>query len=716
MKFKGIVNSIIFRNDKNGYSVISLDTEDGKITAVGVMPFFNINDKVEIDGEIIYHKKFGEQIAINKISLSKPDDKESIVKFLSSSNIKGIGKKTAEDIYKVFKEDSIDLIFDNPKELKKVKGIGEKKLKDIVNSVSKIRDSRDTFIFLQSLDISYNLSTKIYNKYLEKTIETIKKNPYSLIDDINGIGFIMADKIAKKLKIDLNSKFRIKSALVYLLKYESEFNGNCTVPYDILLSNTKNLINVGENLIKESITECAIENKIKIVEFDNEKYVYDKNIYNAEKSIAFTISNLSNEEYPFDVNIDIENKYQILSDEQKEAVKSAFENKLLIITGGPGTGKTTIIKTICELCDEEDLTYFLAAPTGRAAKRINESTKRESFTIHRLIGKNSENSISEYNLENPLKVDYIIVDEVSMIDVHLMYSLLNAIDKNTVLILVGDSNQLPSVGPGNILEDLINSDIKKIKLNKIFRQAKKSNIIVNAHRINEGKYPFLNQEGKDFFFINANTFNFEKKVLDLVTKRLPSFYKIKPKEIQILCITKKTLAGSVNLNKLLQKNINNSKEGINNSNNFLKLKDKVMQIKNNYDLEYIDENYKISNGVYNGDMGEIEKIDKDLNSVSVKFYDGKIVKYNEENLNDLDLSYAITIHKSQGSEFDVVLIPIMDAPFMLLNRNLLYTAVTRAKKGVILVGQESVLKKMVDNNYSNKRYTNLSNWIKKFGE
>ena len=389
---------------------------------------------------------------------------------------------------------------------------------------------------------------------------------------------------------------------------------------------------------------------------------------------------------------------------------------LLVITGGPGTGKTTIIKAICNILNENNLKFNLAAPTGRAAKRMQESTENVAFTIHRLIGIKPESPIPEFNEENTLDCDYVIVDEASMIDIKLMDKLLKALSSKTALILVGDHNQLPSVGAGNVLKDILDTDIKSVKLKKIFRQAKESNIVVNAHKINDGLYPILNQKNKDFFFINSNSKKFQNDLLELVKNRLPNYYKLDPiNDIQILAPSKKSLWGIVNINDLCQKELNKNPNSIKINNRIFKLGDKVMQVRNNYELESLNPD-NFDDGVYNGDIGRIIDIDKNMESLKVEFYDGNIVSYKKEDVKDLDLSYAITIHKSQGSEFDCVLIPMMPASFMLLNRNLLYTAITRAKKLVILLGEKKILKQMVRNNNESKRLTNLSFWIKELSE
>lgn len=714
MKFEGIIKSIIYRNEENGYTVLSLETSDSPITCTGIMPFFNENDQIIVEGELIYHDKYGEQIKVESASLKKPSGKKAIISYLASGNIESIGKKTAQLIYEKFKDDSIDVVFNQSEKLLTIPGIGKKKLEKIKESTLDARDSREALLYLQGLNISFNLSNKIYKAYGDNTISIVKTNPYKLSEDISGIGFIMADNIAMNMQMKSDSKFRISAALSYVLKNDAEMTGSCTIRLDDLIDKTFSLIKVDRNKIKDQINEDLINSKIQIMKIGNEEFVYDKDIYKAEKSTAINLSRLKNEKYIF--NLEINEDLDAFSKQQQVAINEAFNNMLLVITGGPGTGKTTIIKAICNILDDNNLKFNLAAPTGRAAKRMQESTENSALTIHRLIGIKPESPIPEYNEENPLDCDYVIVDEVSMVDIKLMDKLLKALSSNTALILVGDHNQLPSVGPGNVLKDILNTDIKSVRLKKIFRQAQESNIVVNAHRINDGLYPILNQKNKDFFFIDSNANNFQKDILDLIKNRLPNYYKLDPiNDIQILAPSKKSSWGVLNLNNILQENLNKNHKYLKINNRIFKLKDKVMQVRNNYDLESLDPS-NFDDGVYNGDIGRIIELDKERESLKIEFYDGNIVSYKKEDIKDLDLSYAITIHKSQGSEFDCVVIPMMPTSFMLLNRNLLYTAITRAKKLVILIGEKRILKQMVRNNKTSQRLTNLSFWIKELSE
>ena len=714
MKFEGIIKSIIYRNEENGYTVLSLQTSDSPITCTGIMPFFNENDQIIVEGELIYHDKYGEQINVESARIKKPSGKKAIISYLSSGNIESIGKKTAELIYEKFGDKSIDVVFNESEKLLSIQGIGKKKLEKIKESTIEARDSREALLYLQGLNISFNLSNKIYKAYGDNTISIVKTNPYKLSEDISGIGFIMADTIAMNMQMKTDSKFRISAALSYVLKNDAEMTGSCTISLDGLIDKTFSLIKVDKDKIKEQINEDLLKSKIQIMKIGNKEFVYDKEIYKSEKSAAINLSRLKNEKYNFDVEINED--LDVFSKEQQVAINEAFNNMLLVITGGPGTGKTTIIKAICNILDDNNLKFNLAAPTGRAAKRMQESTENPALTIHRLIGIKPESPIPEYNEENKLECDYVIVDEVSMVDIKLMDKLLNALSSNTALILVGDHNQLPSVGPGNVLKDILDTDIKSVRLKKIFRQAQESNIVVNAHRINDGLYPILNQKNKDFFFIDSNSNNFQKDILDLVKNRLPNYYKLDPiNDIQILSPSKKSSWGVLNLNNVLQENLNKNSKFFKINNRIFKLKDKVMQVRNNYDLESLDPS-NFDDGVYNGDIGRIIEIDKERESLKIEFYDGNIVSYKKEDIKDLDLSYAITIHKSQGSEFDCVVIPMMPTSFMLLDRNLLYTAITRAKKLVILIGEKRILKQMVRNNKGSQRLTNLSFWIKELSE
>lgn len=709
MKIEGIVTNIIYRNEDNGYNIIVVQTSDSDITCVGTMPFFDEGDSVEVTGEFVYHDKYGEQINVSSIKLLKPTGKDAIVTYLANANIKGIGKKTANQIYNKFGEGAIDIVYNEPEKLSVIAGIGKKKIEDIKLTTEETKDSRNAMLYLQSLNISYNLAMKIYKLYGGDAIDIIKTNPYKLVDDISGVGFTMADNMARNMQIVSNSSFRISAGISHILNYESEFNGHTSLKLNYLVQKVSQLLKVKSEDVHGQIKKDSLSGKLYIVLINDDEYVYKSTLYKAEKYIAMALKQKKDSEYFFDVDMDED--LSAFSKEQQIAINEAFKNMLLVITGGPGTGKTTIINAIKKILNKNDLSYAMLAPTGRAAKRIQESTGDEAYTIHRLLGIKPDENIAEYNEENPIDKDYIIVDEMSMVDIYLMKSLLSAIAPTTALILVGDSNQLPSVGPGNVLSDIIDTDIKAIRLKKIFRQGLESNIIVNAHKINNGEYPIVNESGKDFFFIEADRNNFNSILSNLVNERLPKFYGLdKIKDIQILCPSKKTQWGATSINENIQSILNPSTIELKINDRVFKKNDKVMQIRNNYDL--VSENsITDAEGVYNGDIGFINQIYTEEESLEVEFYDGSIVNYKKEDIKDLDLSYAITIHKSQGSEFECIIIPMMQVAPMLLTRNLLYTGVTRAKKLVVMVGEKRIIKKMVDNNTSNKRYTNLSYWI-----
>ncbi|WP_394023166.1 ATP-dependent RecD-like DNA helicase [Anaerococcus martiniensis] len=709
MKIEGIVTNIIYRNEDNGYNIIVVQTSDSDITCVGTMPFFDEGDSVEVTGEFVYHDKYGEQINVYSIKLLKPTGKDAIVTYLANANIKGIGKKTANQIFNKFGEGAIDIVYNEPEKLSVIAGIGKKKIEDIKLTTEETKDLRNIMLYLQSLNISYNLAMKIYKMYGGDTVDIIKTNPYKLVDDISGVGFTMADNMARNMQIVSNSSFRISAGISHILNYESEFNGHTSLKLNYLVQKVSQLLKVKSDDVNDQIKKDSLSGKLYIVLINDEEYVYKSTLYKAEKYIAMALKQKKDSEYFFDVDMDED--LSAFSHEQQIAINEAFKNMLLVITGGPGTGKTTIINAIKKILNKNDLSYAMLAPTGRAAKRIQESTGDEAYTIHRLLGIKPDENIAEYNEENPIDKDYIIVDEMSMVDIYLMKSLLSAIAPTTALILVGDSNQLPSVGPGNVLSDIIDSDIKTIRLKKIYRQGLESNIIVNAHKINNGEYPIVNESGKDFFFIEADRNNFNSILSNLVNERLPKFYGLdKIKDIQILCPSRKTQWGATSINENIQSILNPTTIELKINDRLFKKNDKVMQIRNNYDL--VSENsIREAEGVYNGDIGFINQIDKEEETLEVEFYDGSIVNYKKEDIKDLDLSYAITIHKSQGSEFECVIIPMMQVAPMLLTRNLLYTGVTRAKKLVVLVGEKRIIKKMVDNNISNKRYTNLSYWI-----
>ena len=725
LKLEGVVEDIIFRNEVNSYTVAVLDTTDGKATVVGYAPFINIGETINVEGDWVYHPIYGEQLEFSNISLVVPTSINGIEKYLSSGLIPYIGPKTAKRIVEKFGLNSLDIIQFNPERLKEIDGIGDKKLKKIVEAFEEQGELRDIMVFLQQYGISANYGIKIYKKYGKETINIISENPYRLAEDIYGIGFKTADKIAQNMGISLESPYRIEGGIRYTIN-KFAGNGHTYVPKEELIEASSFLLNVNEDLIESSIRDLAIKGILHIMNKNEEVIVYYTPYHIAENNVARKIVELSRVELDsIDINIEkaiatIEGEDGIIfAKKQREAIEESISNGIMVMTGGPGTGKTTIINAIIKIFEDQGLTVHLAAPTGRAAKRMTETTGKEAKTIHRLLEYSymEEDMVFGLNEESPLITDLLIIDEASMIDIILMNNLLKALVPGTRLILVGDVDQLPSVGAGNVLKDIIESKVVKVvKLDEIFRQAEESMIVVNAHRINKGEYPYLNEKDKDFFFIRENNpKNIVNIILDLCKDRLPNFYNIDPlKDIQVLTPMKKGDVGINALNKHLQEVLNPKTFGKAEKqigDEIFRTGDKVMQIKNNYSTEWEiirdEEVIEKGEGVYNGDFGFILDIQEDTSTMKVLFDEEKEVEYSFNQLDELKLSYATTVHKSQGSEFPVVIMPIYWGPPMLLTRNLLYTAITRAKNLVVLVGEEKYLRAMIANNKITKRYSSL---------
>ncbi|MFY9549205.1 ATP-dependent RecD-like DNA helicase [Miniphocaeibacter sp.] len=731
MEIEGIIENIIYSNDDNGYKVMKLDTSDGEITAVGIVPNVVVGDSLKINGDFVYHNKYGEQISIESYEIITGTSILSIERYLSSRVLPHIGKKMAKRIVDRFGIDTLDILRHNPARLMEVEGIGKKKYQDIYDALEEELKVQDTIIFLQGLGIPMGQSQKIIKEYGDETISRIETNPYQLINDIWGIGFKTADDIALKNNIDEKSPFRIKAAFKYYLSSEANQNGNCYMPYEETIYRVSRLINIEQEYIEDLIMEMVLENTIISDEVEGKKILYDPYYYNSELKVAGLFSKiLTNEEIKTNINCEkeierLKNSEKIkFADEQIEAIKSSILENILVITGGPGTGKTTIINEIVNIYTLNGHKVILTAPTGRAAKRMEESTNHEAKTIHRLLGympvDSGRGMIFDHNEENPLDADIIIIDESSMIDLVLLENLLKGIQSETKIIFVGDIDQLPSVGAGNTLKDIINSKlVKTIRLHKIFRQSENSNIVVNAHRINSGEYPILNEKGKDFFFIPANNNTLtQKTLLSLVAKRLPEYYNIKNiEDIQVLTPMKKSEIGTTELNKKLQEVLNPkrpSTEEVVYGDKVFREYDKVMQIRNNYTKEFKTKTGQEGLGVFNGDFGIITEIDNYDNIIKVLFDNDRFVEYTVKELDELSLSYAITIHKSQGSEFPAVVIPLGPGPYMLMTRNLIYTAITRARKLVVLVGSLKYLQNMINNTHIAKRNSTLSYRINEY--
>lgn len=726
----GLVEAVIFKSEDTGYVVAKITANKEVNTIVGTMPLIKEGQQIEVKGEWIKHNQFGRQFNVEEYKEVLPTSTKEIEKYLSTGIIHGIGPVTAKKIVKAFGEETLNILDNNIERLKEVEGIGKKKYNIIYQSYLETRELKDIIMFFQKHGVTINQCLKIYKKFGGDAQNIVSENPYILSDEISGIGFLTSDRIAKSLGIEPISDFRIQSGIKYVLNSFSGL-GNTYMPKDKLINEAQRVLSVDKELIEVNIYNSVLEGKIKIEKINEIEAVYSLPYYFCELGVTNKIITLSIENFQT-INSDItfeissfERKNNIVfADSQKEAILGAFENGIEIITGGPGTGKTTIIKCIIEIYENNGMKVLLAAPTGRAAKRMTESTGREAKTIHRLLEmgvSDNENSFFGRGEGEPLEGDVIIVDEASMIDIMLMNSLLKAIKLGTRLIIVGDADQLPSVGPGNVLRDLIDSEfIKVVRLKDIFRQGKESMIITNAHRINNGELPYLNKKGGDFFFDNRES-NEEilETILDLVNRRLPLFNSKwnKIRDFQVLSPTRKGILGVDNLNNELQSILNppsKDKKERKFKDSVFREGDKVMQTKNNYSLKWNRINGYGDNegvGIFNGDMGFIESISEENRTVTVVFDDERRIVYDNLYVEELELAYAITIHKSQGSEFKVIITPAFMGSAFLMNRNILYTGITRAKELVVVVGNQRALKYMVDNTNSMERYSSLKERI-----
>ena len=730
MKIEGIVKSIVFENEQNNYRVLRVESEDGEVMATGQMPPIIEGEEISMEGEWIYHDKYGEQLQVTDVEKSGKVSPLMIEKYVGSGILPHVGKTMAKRIVKVFGRDTLAILQENPSRLMEVEGIGKKKFEDIKIALEDQRQTQEVYFYLQRLGIGMAQSKKIIDKYQDETIQKIEENPYQLVNDIWGIGFKTADSIALRNQLDPSSPFRIKSGCVYYLKQEAESNGHCYMPYDYALERISRLLNLKAEDIDEMLVEAMMENLILIEYVGEEKVLYLPEYYDAEIKVAGKIAQIASRKEIIDVDLEnrweeMEEKYHLnFSEEQKEAIRSSLEEQILIITGGPGTGKTTIIQAVVDLFIERSYEVTLSAPTGRAAKRLEQSCKVPAKTIHRLLGykpvDEGRGMFFDFNEENPLLTDLLIIDEASMMDLRLCESLFRGIGEETRIIFVGDVDQLPSVGAGNVLEDMIRSgEIRKISLKTIFRQGKESNIVLNAHKINHGEEPILNEKGKDFFFMQEkNPSLIQKKVLELVARRLPEYYKLEgPEEIQILTPMKKGELGTLELNRNLQEVINPKtpdKEELYQGDRIFRKKDRVMQIRNDYTKSYKTLEGQEGMGVFNGDFGVISDVDPSSRTIEVIFDEERRVQYSYKELDELSLSYSITIHKSQGSEFPVIIIPIGPGPYMLLTRNLIYTAITRARRVVVLVGDPKYLYYMIHNNPDDRRHSSLDKRIREY--
>lgn len=731
----GYVEKIKFRNEENGYSILSVNSDGEEYVLVGTFPYISEGDFIEASGRSVEHPVYGDQIQVETYELKAPEDSASMERYLGSGAVKGVGTALAARIVRRFKADTFRIIEEEPERLAEVKGISEKMAMSISEQMEAKKDLRQAMMFLQEYGISMNLALKIYNEYGPRLYGIIKENPYKLADDIQGVGFKMADEIAQRVGIFTDSDFRIRSGIFYTL-LQSVANGHTYLPKEELFAGASELLHVAPESMEKHLVDLQMEKKIVV----KGQEIYAAQYYYMELNAARMLHdlNLRGSEPEGEIRKKLERicaEEQIEPDElQIQAVIEAVNSGLLIITGGPGTGKTTTINTIIRYFEQEEMEILLAAPTGRAAKRMTEATGYEARTVHRLLeltGIPDDSGTSsgmhfERNEENPLDADAIIIDETSMVDIYLMHALLRAVNPGTRLILVGDVNQLPSVGPGNVLRDLIASGcFNVVRLTRIFRQAAESDIIVNAHRINGGEQIPLGKPSRDFLFIRReNPDAIISAMITLIREKLPGYVHADPFEIQIMTPMRKGALGVERLNSILQEYLNPKspdKAERESGGVIYRVGDKVMQIKNNYQIEWeIQNRYGIpvdgGTGVFNGDIGRIRSINTFAEHLTVEFDEGKMVDYSFRQLEELELAYAITIHKSQGSEYPAVVVPVHSGPRMLMTRNLIYTAVTRARSCVCLVGIPETFQAMVNNEMEQRRYTGLKARLKEIME
>lgn len=733
-KVTGYVEHIVFRNEENGYTVFHLENEDGEVTCVGNLNFITEGEMLELEGEYVNHSVYGNQLKVSAYRVKEPEDLVSIERYLGSGAIKGIGQTMASRIVKKFREDTFRIIEEEPERLAEIKGISERKAMEIASQMEEKKDMRKSMIYLQKYGISTKLAAKIYQRYGMKVHQILEENPYRLADDIEGVGFRTADEIAARIGIHTDSDYRIRSGLFYILQ-QAVAEGHIYLPEELLLRRAKVLLGIEIEDIEKYIMDLCMERKTVMKEKDGKVIVYPAHYYYMELNTAKMLNDLDIDcQMPEDMMEKrlraVEEKEKIELDPlQHKAVIESIKHGLLILTGGPGTGKTTTINTMIQFFESEGLSILLAAPTGRAAKRMTEATGYEAQTIHRLLevnGNPEEESTGGFlrNRENPLEADVIIIDEMSMVDLNLMHALLSAVVQGTRLILVGDVDQLPSVGPGSVLKDIISSErFHVVTLTKIFRQAGESDIIMNAHKINAGEPVELNKKSRDFFFVKCDEADtIIGGIIALIQRKLPQYVQAHPNEIQVMTPTRKGLLGVERMNVILQKYLNPADEKKTEreiNGRLFREGDKVMQIKNNYQLEWeictrfgltVDKGM----GVFNGDMGVISEINEYKETVEVGYDEGRKVKYGFDMVDELELAYAITVHKSQGSEYPAVILPLLPGPKLLYNRNLLYTAVTRAKKCLTIIGSDTTFQEMIRNKSEQERYTSLAERIGEF--
>ncbi|MDE6530744.1 MAG: ATP-dependent RecD-like DNA helicase [Lachnospiraceae bacterium] len=730
---KGYIGRFIFQNEDNGYTVAEVIVEGESHVCVGLMRGFSEGEIVEMEGEYTVHPRYLEQFKISRIKAVPPEDKVSLMRYLGSGAIKGIGNTLAQRIVDYFGEDTFRVIEEEPERLAEIKGISQKKAREIAEQLVEKREMRNAALYLQQYGISQNLADKIYRQYGNEVYQIIRENPYRMVEDIQGVGFKIADAIASHAGIRVDSDYRIRCGIIYEL-YQQTMEGNCYYPRELLLDKTAQLLGLEPELIAGQLMSLAMDQQVLLKKMQDEERVYPASYYKEEMACARKLLELRDSyEYPVSQISDQKIMERIITIEasmemnldglQREAVAACIKNGVFILSGGPGTGKTTTINAILKYLEAEQMDFALAAPTGRAAKRMTETTGYEAKTIHRLLEINGELAEEghrikfERNEDNPLEVDAVVIDEVSMVDIHLLRALLAALIPGTKLILIGDVSQLPSVGPGQILKDIIDSGrFACVILEKIFRQAAESHIVSYAHKINKGEIIDFSQKYRDFFLLAKDRPEVIYQYIEaLVKDKVPKEFQIDPLESQILTPMRKGPLGSEALNRVFQERLNPpapEKKEVQYGDTLFRVGDKIMQIKNDYDLKWeIVGNYNITiaegTGVFNGDIGTILDINDFSKILKVHFDDGKLVEYSFQELDELEHAFAITIHKSQGSEYPVVILPILNGPKMLLNRNLLYTGVTRARDCVIILGNPDTVLEMIEADQVQKRYTSL---------
>lgn len=731
----GYVEHIVYRNEENGYTVFHLSNDDGELTCVGAFHYITEGEMLELQGEYSTHNIYGPQLKVSKYQTKEPEDLVSIERYLGSGAIKGLGQALAGRVVAKFKEETFRIIEEEPERLAEIKGISLKKAREIGEQMEAKKDMRQAMIYLQKYGISISLAAKIYRRYGTKVYQIMEENPYRLADDIEGVGFKTADEIASRIGLHTDSDFRIRSGLFYTL-LQATGEGHVYLPQEVLLRRAGQLLGVEIEDIEKYVMDLCVERKVVLKETEEELCVYPAQYYYLELNAAGMLHDLDIqcevEENLIEARLKkLEDQEEITLDElQHQAVMEAVRHGLMVLTGGPGTGKTTTINTMIRFFESEGMDILLAAPTGRAAKRMTEATGYEAQTIHRLLevsgnpeDENSRNGFAR-NQENPLEADVIIIDEMSMVDLPLMHALLSAVCVGTRLVLVGDVNQLPSVGPGSVLKDIIRAErFQVVELTRIFRQAEESDIVVNAHKINRGEMVTLDNKSKDFFFLKRQEADVIISVmLTLIQKKMPKYVDAGPLDIQVLTPMRKGMLGVERLNQILQRYLNPADERKAEKefgSRIFRVGDKVMQIKNNYQIEWeVKTKYGLTVdkglGVFNGDMGMVTEINQYEEVLEVEYDEKRKVRYPFESLDELELAYAITIHKSQGSEYPAVILPLLPGPRLLYNRNLLYTAVTRARKCITIVGSDETFQEMIQNKNEQNRYTSLDRRIQEF--